>query len=86
LPLFIALSPWVLLGVHAFFHIEPRYGLGAVPVCVVAAVVGARYLVSAAPWYRNASLFALVVLVGLFYWQANAWDQVDQVLRAAEQH
>jgi hypothetical protein len=84
IPLFIALSPWMLLGTHVFFHIEPRFGLGAVPVCLVAAIAGARYLVSAAPRYRNASLVALVVVVGLFYWQTNEWDQVDQVLRAAE--
>ena len=86
MPLFIALSPWMLLATHAFFHIEPRYGLAEVPVCVVAAIVSARYLVSAAPRYRNASLVALFVVVGLFYWQANAWDDVDQVLRAAERH
>ena len=84
--MFIVLSPWMLLATHAFFHIEPRYGLAEVPVCVVAAIVSARYLVSAAPRYRNASLVALFVVVGLFYWQANAWDDVDQVLRAAERH
>jgi len=83
--LLIALSPWMLLGTHAFFHIEPRYGLGAVAVCLVAGMVTARHLVSAAAWHRNVGVVAFFVLVGLFYWQAGAWDQVDQVLRAAEE-
>ena len=84
MPLFISLSPWMLLGTHAFFHIEPRYGLGAVPVCLVAGMAAARYLVSAAPRHRAVGLVAFFVLVGLFYSQVHAWDQVDQVLRAAE--
>jgi hypothetical protein len=84
MPVYIALAPWMIVGTHAFFHIEPRYGLGAVPVCLVAGIAAARYLVFAAPRRRAVSLVAVFVLVGLFYWQAHAWDQVDQVLRATE--
>jgi hypothetical protein len=43
----------------------------------------ARHLVAAAPSKRNVGLAACFVLMGLFYWQASAWDQADQVLRAA---
>jgi hypothetical protein len=81
--LLIALSPWMLLATHTFFHVEPRYGLGAVAVCLVAGIVMARHLVAAAPSKRNVGLAACFVLMGLFYWQASAWDQADQVLRAA---
>jgi hypothetical protein len=74
----------VLVGTHAFFHIEPRYGLGSVAVCLVAAMAGARYLVSSKPRQKTLGVTAIVILTGLFYWQTGAWDQVDQVLRTAE--
>ena len=37
-PSVIALAPWIVVGTHALFGIEPRYGLGSVAVCLVAAM------------------------------------------------
>ena len=84
LPQVIVLSPWMLVCTHAFFGIEPRYGLGSVVVCLISAVAGAQYLVTAKPRWTIPAVTAGVILVGLFYWQTGDWDQVDKVLRTAE--
>jgi hypothetical protein len=87
LPPVIALAPWILVGTHALFGIEPRYGLGSVAVCLIAAIAGARYLLASKPRQTVLGMVATVAtvtLIALFYWQTGDWDQLDKVLRTAE--
>jgi hypothetical protein len=84
LPPVVALVPWMLVGTHSLFGIEPRYGLGSVAVCMVATMAAARFLVAAKPRQAALGWAAIGVLIALFYWQTSDWDQVDKVLRTAE--
>ena len=84
LPPVVALVPWMLVGTHALFAIEPRYGLGSVAICLVATIASAKYLVVTKPRQSVLGLAAIGVLIALFYWQTSDWDQVDKVLRTAE--
>lgn len=82
--LFVGLSA-ALCGVHALFHIEPRYGLGAVPGLYLALALALAALRRARPALRGVAYVALFWLGVVFLAQTARWDRLDPCLGKIEQ-
>ena len=84
-PLVIVLSaPVVHVAWQALFHVEPRYGLAAVPFSLVMLVATAQYLPRLARAWRVAVAIALIVAGLVFLAQTSSWDAGDEALHRIE--
>jgi hypothetical protein len=84
-PLVIVLSaPVVHIAWQALFHVEPRYGLAAVPFSLVMIVTTAQCLPRLGRAARAAAVLALIVAGAGFLAQTRSWDAADPVLRRIE--
>ena len=84
-PLVVVLSvPVVQVAWQALFHVEPRYGLAAVPFALVMAVATAQCLPRLARAPRAAVAIVLIVAAAGFLAQTSSWDAHDEVLRRIE--
>jgi hypothetical protein len=72
-------------AVHCLFHIEPRYGLGAMPGLYLGLSFALARLRLEGPSVRRAAHVALFWLGVLFLAQTARWDRLDPYLAKIEQ-
>jgi hypothetical protein len=84
LPL-VLLVPLAHVGWQSLFHVEPRYGLPAVPFALVGLVLAVQALAGLPPRSRALLGAGLACAAVLSLVQTHWWDAADDVLRLIEQ-
>jgi len=80
----VLLAPVAHVAWHALFHVEARYGLGAVPFALVMLVATLQWAL-ARPRAARAGVTGGLILAGIvFITQTSRWDRADPVLARIE--
>jgi hypothetical protein len=80
----VLLAPVAHVAWHALFHVEARYGLGAVPFALVMLVATLQWAL-ARPRAARAGVTGGLILAGIvFITQTSRWDRADAALYRIE--
>ncbi len=80
----VLIAPVAHVAWHALFHVEARYGLGAVPFALVTLVATLQYAWTRPRAARIAVTGALALAGMAFLAQTSRWDHADTVLQRIE--
>jgi len=81
----VCLAAVVQIGWQSLFHVEPRYGLGTIPLALLVLVVRVeRARTGVDRRSRLLILVGLLAAAGAFLWQTHRWDVSDGVLQQIE--
>jgi hypothetical protein len=80
----VLIAPAAHVAWHALFHVEARYGLGAVPFALAMLVATVQWAL-ARPRAARIGVTGALILAGIvFITQTSRWDRADPVLARIE--
>jgi hypothetical protein len=80
----VLIAPVAHVAWHALFHVEARYGLGAVPFALVMLVAALQWALARPRGARIGVTGALILAGVVFITQTSRWDRADAVLQRIE--